>query len=216
MQRNWSSITIHNRCINFKSFCDSNEPIMSSDIYHCQKLQFHQKIILQSYYSAEDNEFTFLPLLHLKLCIGMQIKYTYLIGHNNQINGFRTAATHPSWRLYFLRAYASWLHLSMTGLPRFGFSNGYKVIRLLQIPASNTCLAGASSSIRTAWPSQRSRWILRCITSMSLRSSYSSLLNRMRKSSPTRTGPKILRRTFLSNTLKAAASVFNSVHASAA
>ena len=127
MQRNWSSITIHNRCINFKSFCDSNEPIMSSDIYHCQKLQFHQKIILQSYYSAEDNEFTFLPLLHLKLCIGMQIKYTYLIGHNNQINGFRTAATHPSWRLYFLRAYASWLHLSMTGLPRFGLSNGYKV-----------------------------------------------------------------------------------------
>ena len=62
------------------------------------------------------------------------------------------------------------------------------------------------------WPSQCSLWILiRCTTSMSLRSSYSSLWNRMRKSSPIRTKSKILLRTFLSNTLKAAASVLNSV-----
>ena len=53
---------------------------------------------------------------------------TYLIGHNNLINGFRPAATHRSRRLYFLRAYANWLHQSMTGLPRFGVSNGYKLV----------------------------------------------------------------------------------------
>ena len=95
----------------------------------------------------------------------------------------------------------------MTGLPRFGPCNGYKV-------ASNTRLAGAFLSIQTTLPVQRSRLILiHCTTSMSLRSSYSSLLNRMRKSSPTRTGPKMLRRTFLSNTLKAASSVLNRVHA---
>ena len=35
----------------------------------------------------------------------------YLIGHNNLINGFRPAATHPSRRLCFLRAYDSWLYL---------------------------------------------------------------------------------------------------------
>ena len=38
--------------------------------------------------------------------------------------------------------------------------------------------------------------------------------NRMWKTSQTRTGPNILNRTFISNTLKAAASVLNSVHAS--
>ena len=43
---------------------------------------------------------------------------TSLIGHNNPINAFRPAATHPSRRFYSLRAYASWLHQSMTGLPR--------------------------------------------------------------------------------------------------
>ena len=67
-----------------------------------------------------------------------------------------------------------------------------------QIPASNTRLTGVSSTIRMTWPSQRSRWILiRCTKSMSLSSSYSSLLNRKRKSSPTHTGPKILHRIFL-------------------
>ena len=71
-----------------------------------------------------------------------------------------------------------------------------------------------SFSIWTTWSSQRSRWILiRRTTSMSLRSSYSSLLNWMRKSSPNRPWPKILRRIFLSNTLKTAASVLNRVHA---
>ena len=88
---------------------------------------------------------------------------------------------------------------------------GRPLRQLPQIPASNARLAGATSYIRTTWPSQGSWWILICcITSKSLGSSYSS-----RKSSPTRTGPKILRRTFLSNTLKAVASLFNSVHASA-
>ena len=53
---------------------------------------------------------------------------TYLIGHKNPINGFRPAATHSYRRFCFLRVYASWLHQSMTGLPRFGPSNGYKVI----------------------------------------------------------------------------------------
>ena len=90
------------------------------------------------------------------------ILLTYLIDHNNPINGFWTAATHSSRRLCFLRAYASWLHKSMTELPRFGHSNGYS--RLQQIPASNTRLARASSSIRTTWPSKCSRWILTCCT----------------------------------------------------
>ena len=107
----------------------------------------------------------------------------------------------------------AWLSVSIWSFQRM---QGRPLRRLPPIPASNTRLSGASSSIRTTWPSQRSRWILiRCTSSMSLRSSYSSLLNRMRKSSPTRTGPKILRRTFLSNTLKAAASVLNNVYASA-
>ena len=48
--------------------------------------------------------------------------------------------------------------------------------------------------------SQRSRWILiHCTTFMLLRSSYSSLLYRMRKSLSTRTESEVLRRTFLSN-----------------
>ena len=34
----------------------------------------------------------------------------YLIDHNNSFNGFRPAATDPSRRLCFLRAYASWSH----------------------------------------------------------------------------------------------------------
>ena len=110
-----------------------------------------------------------------------------LIGHNNPINGFRPAATQPSRRLCFLRAFASWLHQSMTGLPRFGLTNGYKVVLFVGF--------------------RRTSHQIRCTTSTSLRSSYSSLLNRMRKSLPIRTGPMILRRTFLSNTFKATASV---------
>ena len=117
---------------------------------------------------------------------------------NNPISGFRPVVTHSSRRLCFLSAYVSWSHQSMTGIPLFSPSNGYKVF----------LFAGASSAIRTTCPSQRSRWILiRCTTSMLLRSSYSSLLDWMRKSLPTRTGPKILRRTFLTNALKATASV---------
>ena len=53
---------------------------------------------------------------------------TYLIGHNNLINGFRPAVTHPTRRLCFLRAYVSWSYQPMTGLPQFGPSNGYKVV----------------------------------------------------------------------------------------
>ena len=53
---------------------------------------------------------------------------TYLIGHNNPINGFRPAATYPSRRFCSLRAYVSWLHQSLTGLPRFGLYNECKVV----------------------------------------------------------------------------------------
>ena len=53
---------------------------------------------------------------------------TYLIGHNNPINGIRPAATLPSRRFCSLRAYASWLHHSMTRLPRFDLSNECKVV----------------------------------------------------------------------------------------
>ena len=57
----------------------------------------------------------------------------------------------------------------------FQWIQGGHLRRLPQITASNNRLAGASYSIWTTWPTQRSRWILiRCTTSMSWRSSYSS------------------------------------------
>ena len=61
-------------------------------------------------------------------CLVTSIVSTYLIGHNNPINGFRPAAIHPSRRLCFLRAYSSRSHQSMAGLPRFVPSNGHKVV----------------------------------------------------------------------------------------
>ena len=70
------------------------------------------------------------------------VSHTYLIGHKYPINKYQPAATHPSGRLCFLRAYTSWSHQSMAGFHRFD--------RL--IPASNTLLTWASSSIRTTWP----------------------------------------------------------------
>ena len=119
---------------------------------------------------------------------------TYLIGHNNPINGFRPAATHPSRRFCSLRAYASWLHQSMTGFLRFGLSNGCKVVLFADFRRSPHQIP-VSPKHPPPYERHGSRWILiRCTTSISLRSSYSSLLNRMRKSLPTRTGPKILRR----------------------
>ena len=72
--------------------------------------------------------------LHMTSTIGSSLKkylfftcLLYLIDHNNPINGFRPAATHPSRCLCFLRACANWLHQSMPGLHRFGNSNGSKV-----------------------------------------------------------------------------------------
>ena len=47
---------------------------------------------------------------------------------NNPINVFPPAATNTSRHLYFLCAYACWSHQSTTRLPRFGLSNGYKVV----------------------------------------------------------------------------------------
>ena len=70
---------------------------------------------------------------------------TYLIGHNNPINGVRPAATHPSRCLCFLRAYASWLHPLMTGLPRFG---------LLKDARSSSSPTSADPRIK--YPSRRS------------------------------------------------------------
>ena len=54
--------------------------------------------------------------------------YGWLNGHKNPINGFRPTATHPSTLLCFLRAFASWPHQSMTGLPGFDLSNECKVV----------------------------------------------------------------------------------------
>ena len=51
----------------------------------------------------------------------------FLTGRNNPITGFRPAATHPSKRFCFSRAYASWSRQSMAGLPQFGPSNVYMV-----------------------------------------------------------------------------------------
>ena len=92
--------------------------------------------------------------------------------HSNSINEFRPAATHLSRQPRQLaipidgRASQIWFIQRIQGRP---------LRRLPQIPTSKTHLVGASSSIRTTCTSQRSRWILvRCTTSMSLRSSYSS------------------------------------------
>ena len=169
-------------------------------------------------YTKENIFYYFLKLISILkffnfyILLRFYLLLTYLTDYNNPINGFRPAATHPSRRLCFLHAFDD------RASPIWSFQRiqGRPVRRLPQIPASNTHLAGASSSIRTTWPSQRSHWILiRCTTSMSLRSSYSSLLIWMRKSSPTRIGPMILCRTFLLNTLTAVSSVLNRRHASA-
>ena len=124
------------------------------------------------------------------------------------LKGFRPALTHPSSA-----------HCALTPVGNFNRFFQRKRgrpfrRRLLQIPASKTHLAGVSSFIRPKWPSQHSLWILiRCTTSISLTSSHRSLLDRMLKSSAIRTGPEILRWTFLWNILQAAASVLDSVHA---
>ena len=139
---------------------------------------------------------------------------TYLIGHNNPINGFRLGAAHPYRRLCFLRAYASWLHQGFLNLvfptDTSSSSSPTSADPRIKYPSRRSILLHRNDMAEPAQPLK----LIRCLMSMSLRSSYSSLLNRMRKSSPTLTGPRILRRTFLSNTLKAAASVLNSVHAS--
>ena len=116
---------------------------------------------------------------------------TYLIGHNNPFNGLpqhklpgASASCAPTsvghinrWQAFLDLVLPTDIKSSSTPTsadPRLKYSS-----------------AGAFSSIRTTWPSQRSRWILiRCTIYKSLRSSYTSLLYRMRKSSPTRTEPK--------------------------
>ena len=75
----------------------------------------------------------------------MQLFQTYLIGHNNPINGFRPAATHTSRRFCFLRAYASWLHQSMAMLHRFVFPTDRR---------SSSLPTSADSGIK--YPSRRS------------------------------------------------------------
>ena len=138
---------------------------------------------------------------------GIIYLFTYFIGHNNPINWFWPTTTHSSRRLCSLRQLITAVDNRASSIWSFQRIQGRPLGRIAQISASNTRLAGASSFIRTTWSSQRSRWILiRCTT-------YA--YDRTRKSSPTRTGPKILQRTFFSYTLKVAASVPNSIHASA-
>ena len=111
-----------------------------------------------------------------------------------------------------------WLHQSMTGLPRFDLSKSDArssssltyADPLIKYPSRRSILLHTNDMAEPAQPLDINT--LHNV-SMSLRSSYSSLLKRMRKSLPTRIGPKILCTTFLSNTLKAAASVLNNVHA---
>ena len=128
---------------------------------------------------------------------------TYLIGRNNSINGFLPGATHLSRRFCFLCAYTTLLHQSITGLPRFGPSNGCKIYLFLdfrrsphQIPVSPDHPPPYEQDM--AEPAQLLNINTLHNVSMSLRSTYSSLLNLMSKLSPTRTGPKILRVGFFS------------------
>ena len=104
----------------------------------------------------------------------------YFIGHNKPINGFLPAATHPSNCLCFLRTYAN----RRQSFPDLVFPTD---TRSFSSPTSADPrkfphqIPFWTDRLPT-WPSQHSRWILiRCTTSMFLRSPYSSLLNWMRK-----------------------------------
>ena len=146
------------------------------------------------------------------LCIQItnNVYRRFKVNIKKPINEFRLALIYPFKSFCFLRTYISWSHQSMTWPPQFGPKDQLKQScpLLLQIPASDTHLIIAFSFIRTTWPSQLRRYI-------SLRSSCRSLLNHIRKSSSTLTALKIIRRIFLSNAIKAAASVPNRMHASA-
>ena len=136
---------------------------------------------------------------------------TYLIGHNNPINGFQPAAIHPSRRLCFLRAYASFSHQSMTGV----------VLHSILLTDKKTSSSPTSAVPRIKYPFRRSillhmNDVAEPTQPMDINTLHKVywLLNLMRKSSPNRILPKIFWRTFLSKTLTTAASVLNGVHAS--
>ena len=132
-----------------------------------------------------------------KKCEIYLLAYFLALAINNPIKGFRLAVTHPSKRLCFRRAYASW-----TVLLRFGPFNVKKNVRFIDF-----CRSLHQIPDSTLRPSPFQQYGAQCLCRW-----YSSLLDQMRKSLPTRTGPKILCRTFLWNTLKTAASVLNIVH----
>ena len=100
-------------------------------------------------------EYMYMNIIKYVICyVLITCLLTYLIGHNNPFNGFRPAVTHPSRCLYSWRAYANRWVSSIWSFQRI---QGCPLRRLPQIPASNTRLAGVTSSIRTTWPSQCSR-----------------------------------------------------------
>ena len=85
-----------------------------------------------------------------------------------------------SRRLYFALVSSSWSHQAKSGPLQAGLSNAYAVVSS-DDDRRPSHLGGASSSIRTTWSSQRNRWLLiRLATYMSLQSSYSYRLVRIR------------------------------------
>ena len=59
--------------------------------------------------------------------------FTYLIGHNNPIKGYRPTATYSSTQVPLLLA----CHQSIIGLPRFGPRNEYNVVRFADLRRSS-------------------------------------------------------------------------------
>ena len=74
---------------------------------------------------------------------------TYLDGHNNPINGFRSAVKHRSAPLFLahLRQFVTPIDDRTSSIWSFEGIQGRPLRRLSQISALNTHLAGASSSI---------------------------------------------------------------------
>ena len=143
----------------------------------------------------------------LKQLVVLFTLLTYLIGHSNPINGFRPAATHPSRCLYFLCTFAIWLHQSMTGVSRFSLSSGYKVV-LFKYPSRRSILLHTNDMTEQAQPlnvnTLHNVYVVEELIQLTIESNAEIITN-----------SKILRRNFLSNTIKATVSVLNSVHASA-
>ena len=107
--------------------------------------------------------------------------HTYLCGHNKPIIGSRSALSFPPGDSALRTPHPVGHTNRSHGFFKLVFPTGTRSYHPPMATASNTRLGEASSSIRTTWPSQRNGCLLiRLTTPMSLKSSYSSRLVRIR------------------------------------